>query len=58
MLKRLLTFTVFLALVIPAGRAVADIADIPVFLVSGAEPNVLFNMSVETPMGGGLQRSV
>jgi type IV pilus assembly protein PilY1 len=52
MLKPFLIFAFLLALVIPTGQAVADIADIPVFLVSGAEPNVLFNMSVETPMGG------
>jgi type IV pilus assembly protein PilY1 len=52
MLKRFLIFAVLLALVLPPGQAVADMADIPVFLVSGAEPNVLFNMSVETPMGG------
>ncbi len=35
-----------------AGTAFAAIAQSPLFLVTSADPNVLFNMSVETPMGG------
>lgn len=52
MTRRILTFVLFFTLIVPTGAALAAIADIPVFLTSGAEPNVLFNMSVETPMGG------
>jgi len=35
-----------------AGSAYASIAQSPLFLTTSVDPNVLFNMSVETPMGG------
>lgn len=34
------------------GTAFATVAQSPLFLVTSVDPNVLFNMSVETPMGG------
>jgi len=35
-----------------AGTVYASIAQSPLFLTTSVDPNVLFNMSVETPMGG------
>lgn len=44
----------FFALVtsIPAHSAPLSLGQVPLYLTTGAEPNVLLNMSVETPMGG------
>jgi len=49
----LLIFISFLLLTSSATFASVDLADDPLFLNTGAGANVLLNMSVETPMGGG-----
>lgn len=41
-----------IVLLIISHNAHAAISDVPLFIVTGSEPNVLFNLSVETPMGG------
>ena len=33
------------------------LSDTPLYLEVGADPNILFNMSVETPMGGEIGRA-
>ncbi len=49
------TQIVFLSALLFSGSAYSaiDLADDPLFLKTGAGANVLLNMSVETPMGGG-----
>jgi type IV pilus assembly protein PilY1 len=51
--NRLVSLLAFLALLL-AGQAHATLTinDTPLFLTMKADPNVLLNMSVETPMGG------
>ena len=46
--------TAFVALAISASAqsATLNIIDTPLYLSTGADPNVMLNMSVETPMGG------
>ncbi|MDD2761109.1 MAG: hypothetical protein PHH11_12550, partial [Methylomonas sp.] len=41
-----------LLLGLTTNSAPAAVAQVPLFLSTGVEPNVLFNMSIETPMGG------
>lgn len=48
--KKLITFLIFN--LYTSGAAFATVAQTPLFLTTSVDPNVLFNMSVETPMGG------
>lgn len=41
-----------LAINVSSQGATLNLQDVPLFLSSSADPNVLINMSVETPMGG------
>ncbi|EAR61471.1 pilus assembly protein [Neptuniibacter caesariensis] len=50
--KVLLTFITVIYTFIPLQSHATTIAQDPLYLVVGADPNVLFNMSIETPMGG------
>lgn len=54
MLKLIIQRFIFIAFaaLYTAGSAYAAIAPSPLFLTTSVDPNVLFNMSVETPMGG------
>lgn len=54
MLKNIIQKLLIVSLVglYSAGAAYASISQTPLFLVTSVNPNVLFNMSVETPMGG------
>jgi len=54
MLKNIIQKLLIISLVglYSAGAAYASISQTPLFLVTSVNPNVLFNMSVETPMGG------
>lgn len=52
MIQRMIGCFLIFVLACFIGIARADISNSPLFLVTGAEPNVLINMSVETPMGG------
>lgn len=44
---------VILASLLLSNTTYATVSQDPLFLVTTVDPNVLFNMSVETPMGGG-----
>lgn len=50
--SRLFTLTVTALLSAAVGSAHAAPSDVPLFMKRGAHPNVLLNLSVETPMGG------
>lgn len=52
LIRQAIGLFLIVALLCFSGLARADLAQAPLFLVVGAEPNVLINMSVETPMGG------
>ncbi|MEW5057399.1 MAG: PilC/PilY family type IV pilus protein [Cycloclasticus sp.] len=54
MLKNIIQKLLIVSLVglYSAGAAYASISQTPLFLVTSVNPNVLFNMSVEVPMGG------
>ena len=41
-----------------ANGAALGLQDVPLYLLSRADPNVLLNMSVETPMGGAAAHGV
>lgn len=43
---------VFASLILLSGAAYAAVSNMPLFLSVSTDPNVLFNMSVEAPMGG------
>jgi type IV pilus assembly protein PilY1 len=43
---------IFLMSLFSGGTVLASVAQSPLFLMTSVDPNVLFNMSVETPMGG------
>lgn len=45
-------FIIFLMSLFSGGTVLASVAQSPLFLVTSVDPNVLFNMSVETSMGG------
>lgn len=50
--KILLGAVVSFSVVVSAHAAPLGLQDVPLYLLSRADPNVLINMSVETPMGG------
>ncbi|WP_158269637.1 pilus assembly protein [Desulfonatronum sp. SC1] len=51
-MKKTICSILFLACLFCATSVHAAVSDMPLFLVAGAEPNVLFNLSIETPVGG------
>ena len=56
-MKRFLSFGLLIAGLLlpmtpPAAAAALSIADVPLFLSNRVDPNVLFDMSIESPMVG------